>query len=77
MNSGTRIVKALAVRECGRIPLRLIREPERFSRATAGPMAVRAGALHSSRMSPHWSVYVAGGCSIALAIAIVVMLLLT
>jgi len=28
-------------------------------------------------MSPHWSVYVAGGCSIALAIAIVVMLLLT
>jgi fumarate reductase subunit D len=30
----------------------------------------------SSCMPPHWTVYAAGGCSIALAIAIVVMILL-
>ncbi|MEJ0077493.1 MAG: hypothetical protein WDO17_19060 [Alphaproteobacteria bacterium] len=30
-----------------------------------------------SHMSPHWTVYAAGACSIALAIAIIVMMLLT
>jgi len=28
-------------------------------------------------MSPHWTVYAAGACSIALALAIVVMILLS
>jgi hypothetical protein len=39
-------------------------------------MVPPARTLQDSRMSPHWTVYAAGACSIALAIAIIAMMLL-
>ena len=39
--------------------------------------SMMGSARQSSRMSPHWTIYAAGACSIALAVAIVVMILLT